>query len=71
MQFSAKELSGLPTIHQGQCCDCKVDTAGLRVWVCRVAGGVTVEQYKPTTGRWEIVAGGCDCVDDLEELKED
>lgn len=53
-------LKRLPTLHQGQCCDCKVDNNGVRIWVCRVYGGVSVEQYMPATGRWEMVSGGCD-----------
>lgn len=58
MKWSASELRALPTLHQGQCCDCKVDSGGVRVWLCRVAGGVTVEQL--TAGRWYTVAGGCE-----------
>ena len=57
--WSTTELSRLPTLHQGQCCDCKVDAGGIRVWICRVGGGVTIEQYKARTGRWEIVSGDC------------
>jgi hypothetical protein len=57
--WNAKALKDMPTIHQGQCCDCKVDSGGIRVWLCRVGGGVTVEQYKPESGRWESVSGGC------------
>jgi hypothetical protein len=52
-------LRALPTLHQGQCCDCKIDSNGLRVWICRVAGGVTVEQYDTKTGRWNVVSGTC------------
>ena len=57
--WSTSALKRLPTVHQGQCCDCKVDSGNVRVWICRVAGGVTIEQYKPDTGRWERVEGGC------------
>ena len=57
--WNTKELKKLPTLHQGQCCDCKVDTGNIRVWICRVAGGVTIEQYKSKTGRWEKVSGDC------------
>ncbi len=59
MRWNADALREMPTLHTGQCCSCKVDTGNVRVWVCRVAGGVTVEQYQPDTGRWETVAGGC------------
>ena len=57
--WSAEALRQNKTLHQGQCCDCKIDSKGVRVWVCRVGGGVTVEQYKPLTRRWEVVEGSC------------
>lgn len=53
-------LKGMPTLHTGQCCSCKVDTGNYRVWVCRVGGGVSIEAYDPKSGRWETVAGGCE-----------
>lgn len=56
--WDADSLRQLPTIHTGQCCSCKVDTGTVRVWLCRVAGGVTIEQYQH--GRWETVSGGCE-----------
>jgi hypothetical protein len=59
MRWSVEELKAMPTLHTGQCCSCKVDAGNFRVWVCRVGGGVTVEQYKQATGRWETVSGGC------------
>ncbi len=55
--YSAEELAGMPTLSAGHCCNLKVDTGGLRVWLCRVGGGVTVEKY--ADGRWSNVAGGC------------
>ena len=64
--YSARDLEDLPTIHQGQCCDCKVDSGGIRVWLCRVGGGVTIEQYKSATGRWEIVSGSCDASEEAQ-----
>lgn len=57
--WDVSTLKTLPTIFQGQCCDCKVNDNGIRIWVCRVAGGVTIEQYKPRSGRWETVQGNC------------
>ena len=57
--WTPKYLRSLPTVHQGQCCDCKIDTGATRVWLCRVAGGVTLEAYSPETGRWETIAGDC------------
>lgn len=59
MAWNVAELRELPTLYRGQCCDCKVDSGGLRVWVCRGAGGVTVEQYDSDRGRWEWVSGSC------------
>lgn len=58
-QWNASVLRELPTIHQGLCCDCKVDSSGVRVWLCRVGGGVTIEQYHINSGRWDRVAGDC------------
>lgn len=55
--YSPAELEPLPVLHQGQCCDCKIDTGNMRVWLCRVAGGVTIERYNGQ--RWETVAGDC------------
>lgn len=40
-------LRDLPDLCIGQCCSLKIDTGKKRVWLCRVAGGVTVERYKP------------------------
>ena len=59
MNWDREELKAMPTLSEGQCCNLKVDTAALRVWLCRVGGGVTVEQYQPMRGRWETVAGNC------------
>ena len=47
-------------IHQGQCCDCYFDDGQVRLWICRVGGGKTIEKYNPNTGRWEITSGGCE-----------
>ncbi|MEE9579945.1 MAG: hypothetical protein V3V74_01345 [Nitrosomonadaceae bacterium] len=49
------QLKDKPTLHQGQCCDCKIDTGDMRVWLCREGGGVTIE--KLLDGKWDIVAG--------------
>jgi hypothetical protein len=50
-------LASYPTLHTGQCCDCKVDTGDTRIWLCRVAGGVTMESL--TDGKWLITRGSC------------
>lgn len=57
MIYTPAELKDLPTIFQGQCCDCKIATKDMRVWLCRVAGGVTIERYR--NNRWDIVHGNC------------
>lgn len=64
MKWNREALKELPTLRQGHCCNLKVDTPTVRVWVCRVGGGVTVEQYTQRDG-WRRVAG--DCMDGGEE----
>lgn len=58
--WDKEALGKLPSIAIGQCCSLKVQQNGVRVWLCRTYGGVTVEQYKTSTGRWEVVEGACD-----------
>ena len=55
--YTAAELEDLPTLCVGQCCSLKVDTGNMRVWLCRVARGVTIERYRDN--RWITVAGDC------------
>ena len=62
--YSPEELRNLPTLCVGQCCSLKIETETMRVWLCRVAGGVTIERYNGQ--RWETVAG--DCSDTGENL---
>ncbi len=57
--YTAGDLRGRRTISQGQCCDLRVERSGVRVWLCRVAGGVTVERYDRRAGRWRRTSGGC------------
>jgi hypothetical protein len=57
--YSPSSLEDLPTLCTGQCCSLKIQTERQRVWLCRVAGGVTIENYDPASGRWETVAGDC------------
>lgn len=54
---TSDELADMTTIHQGHCCNCVYDEHGYRVWVCRVANGVTVEAI--IDGRWENISGDC------------
>ena len=55
--YSPADLENLPTLCVGQCCSLKIDTGNMRVWLCRVAGGVTIERYDGN--RWNTVAGDC------------
>lgn len=57
IKWDVEGLKDLPTISQGQCCSCKVDTGHIKVWLCRVAGGITIEQFQD--GRWITVQGSC------------
>ena len=67
MNFDKVELESMPTLSVGQCCSLKVETENVRVWICRVGGGVSVEQC--IGGRWKTVAGGCiDSESDPEEV---
>lgn len=61
MIFTPAELKDLPTLHVGQCCSCKIDTGTMRVWLCRVGGGVTIERC--LNGKWTTVHGSCDYVE--------
>jgi hypothetical protein len=54
---SPNDIRNMPTLCKGQCCSLKIDQGGRRVWLCRVGGGVTVENL--VNGRWIIVAGDC------------
>lgn len=57
--ITPESIENLPTLATGQCCSLKRETPRKRVWLCRVAGGVTVEVYDDDTGRWEVTRGGC------------
>lgn len=61
--ITPEDIRDLPTLCTGQCCSLKIEKPGLRVWLCRVAGGVSIEFYIPHTGRWDIVAGDCGATD--------
>lgn len=56
--WNTQSLRNAPTIAQGQCCDLKVETSQVRVWLCRASDAVTVEQYNPRTARWGMVSNG-------------
>ncbi len=59
--LSLKHLEHLPTLHQGQADDCKIDNGQHRVWLsrCGVEDGepydhkVTIEAL--IEGRWETI----------------
>lgn len=53
--YTARDLEDLPTLHQGQCCDCKLEDSTTRIWLCRVENGVTIEAL--VAGRWVTIAG--------------
>lgn len=55
--YAPSDLESLPTLCVGQCCSLKIETPTMRVWLCRVAGGVTIERYR--NGQWTVVAGNC------------
>ncbi len=57
--YSPADLEDMPTLCVGQCCSLKIETPTMRVWLCRVAGGVTIEKYNQVTG-WSTVAGDCE-----------
>lgn len=57
-RFTPAMLRGMETLCTGQCCSLKIETPDTRVWLCRVAGGVSIEQFDGK--RWEITAGSCD-----------
>jgi len=54
------DISSLPVIHEAHCCNCYFDNNGYRVWVCRCAGGVTIE--KNIRGVWTTICGSCTSV---------
>jgi hypothetical protein len=56
--YKPADLEKLPTLCVGQCCSLKIENPGVRVWLCRVAGGVTIENC--LNGRWVTVAGDCE-----------
>lgn len=55
--FRPAELRKRPTLATGQCCSLKIDYGNIRVWLCRVGGGVTVESLMGD--RWVKTSGGC------------
>lgn len=62
-RYTADEIRDLPTLCVGQCCNLKVDTGAVRVWLCRcgVDDGmpyddqITVEVLNPKNFCWEEV----------------
>lgn len=67
MRYRPDDIRDLPTLCVGQCCSLKVETHDTRVWLCRVADGVTVERLD--NGRWYQYDGRCtapEATDDRE-----
>ena len=56
-EFVASELVVYANEASGQCCNLKLDCGDYRVWLCRVAGGVTIERL--VDGRWVVFSGNC------------
>ena len=62
-KYTAKALTKLPTLSQGQTCDLKIDTGTTRVWLsrCDTLSGmpydnqVTVELFLPGDSKWRTV----------------
>lgn len=57
MLYTADEIRDKPTISSGHCCNLKIDAGDMRVWLCRVGDGVTIERLRD--GVWRTVNGGC------------
>lgn len=56
--YDAYDIARLPTISSAQCCDLKSEGRGLRFWLCRAEGGITIERIG-ADGKWRISSGGC------------
>jgi len=56
-EYVATDMVPYANLSSGQCCNLKLDTGHYRVWLCRVAGGVTVERL--VAGKWVIFDGSC------------
>lgn len=59
MKYTPADIRNLPDLCVAQCCTLKIEEDGQRIWICRVAGGVTVETYNTKRGRWNITSGSC------------
>lgn len=55
--YTADALAKSPTLHEGHCCNLKLETSDMRVWLCRVERGVTIERL--VGGRWKVTDGSC------------
>lgn len=58
LTYTTAALAALPSLCTAQCCSLKVEQGGTRIWLCRVAGGISVEKLQPEG--WRTVAGACD-----------
>lgn len=56
-EYIASNMVVFATLASGQCCNLKYETERHRVWLCRTAGGVTVETL--VDGRWRVTSGSC------------
>lgn len=55
--YTADALAKSPTLHEAHCCNLKLETSDMRVWLCRVERGVTIERL--IGGRWKVTDGSC------------
>ena len=53
MNYTIKELEALETLCVSQADDLKVETDTERVWLCRVTGAISHEEYDGQ--RWTVV----------------
>lgn len=56
--YTAEDMRHVPTLEKGQCCNLKVDAGTIRIWLCRVGGGITIETLD-ANGVWVFEDGGC------------
>jgi len=52
MTYTAEELEAMETLCTGQADDLKIETDAERVWLCRVTGAISHEEYDGS--RWTV-----------------
>lgn len=56
-EYVATDMVPYATLATERCCHLKLDTGDVRVFLCRIGGGVTVKRLD--NGRWAIFSGSC------------